>query len=210
MSAKPIEAVVLPAYLNRNTPMNLFEESPRYVSPDFIYINEVTNGLFLYGDDRYPKISKDPKALLGTVGIMRVAVVDPETDGLVNGFVADLRFIESADRFEDAAPDEAPDDQEDFNEWQQDKLHEIPIAAVAYKGLEEGETAVSGDSRFASAVMHLARLADELDKKLHAEHEEKKKLKETKSVAKDGEGEKNGQRKVEDRDQTLKGLSVDK
>lgn len=208
MSTRPIKAVILPAHLSRNSPMNLPEQSPRYVNPDFIYMDEDTGGLFLYKDDRYPSSSKNPKAILGKVAVMRVSFIDQERnettgelkDKMTCGFVADLRFIESANDFGDAPTDEVPDDQEDFNRWQKDREDAIPIAAVGYEGTTAGEVATAGDSRFVWAVLHLAELADQFNARLLAEDEGKEMPKKTKS--------KSG--KTEDEDQIQKGLSVDK
>ena len=193
MKPQPIKPATLPPHLNRNTVANLPEESPRYICPDDVSMRETTGELFLYDDNQFSKSSKNPKKLIGSVGIMKAAIVDPETNDLMTGYVADLRHIKSADDFEDAAEEDAPDDQEEFSYWQEEREHEVPIAAVAFWGVDGKETVTQGDGRFANAAIHLATLSDKLEKKLAKEEAERRKkakkaaakaAKEAKAVAK--------------------------
>lgn len=54
-----------------------------------------------------------PGSPMGLIGIMRVAVIDG--DNLIEGLIADLRFIEDGQLT--AVDDEPPEDQEEFNYW---------------------------------------------------------------------------------------------
>lgn len=149
-------------------------------------MREKTGELFLYDDSQFPKSSKNPKKLMGSVGIMKAAVIDSEANDLVTGYVADLRHIKSADDFEEAADEDAPDDQEEFSYWQEEREHEVPIAAVAFWGVDGKETVTQGDERFANAAIHLAHLSDKLEKEL-AKKEAERRKKAKKAAAKAAE-----------------------
>lgn len=160
MTAKSIEAAVLPAHLSRSTVANLGVESPRYVPPDYILLNRETGQLYLRGGDLCLQNTQDTSKLLGRVGIMNASIIDAETNDVTTGYVADLRFIDTADGFSEATSAEEPSNPERREAWEAAKQQEIPIAAVTYEGLGTGEVVVSGDVRFAKAALHLAGLAD--------------------------------------------------
>ena len=110
---------------------------------------------------------KNPTTLLGKVGLMKVAIMTPVDKTLITGYVADLRFLPSTDDFDVAPPAEPPSYQEEFDMWQEDTNDMIPVAAIAFKGIESTtDIETAGDERFCRAVLHLASLADELDAEL--------------------------------------------
>lgn len=166
MNARPITAATCPPHLHRSTMDKLPIEVAYYVPPNFVYMREGTDELYLSSADLCYQGAATPQEVLGSVAIMRTAVIDDETDDLVTGFVADLRFIESVNSFDKATTGDPPEEPEKFNAWVSSKRYEIPIASVAFKGLGDREVATTGDSRFARAVLHLVALADALEKEI--------------------------------------------
>lgn len=149
--------------MQRNLVKNMPVEVPHFLLPDDIMMCEDTGELYLHRDTQLDDDSLQPERVFGRVAIMRASVLDEETDTLLSGYVVDLRYIENADEFSDAADAEAPDDQEDRNQWEKRKRAEVPIAALAVWGIDREESIVVGDQRFGAAALHLAQLADERD-----------------------------------------------
>lgn len=160
MEPKPITPATLPPYLSRNTASHLPVESPRFIQPNLIYVRSESGALFINTTDKYYPITINPDTLQDRVGIMSTCITDPETEELVAGFVADLRWIDSDEDMSQAADVEAPADQEFFGGWKNKREQEIPIAALTYRAVGTYESLVSGDVRFAKAAIHLAYLAD--------------------------------------------------
>ncbi len=164
MTSPDISPAKLPFHLMPNTVSNLPIESPRYVDPEYVYLREETGELFLSAGEILDITTRNPNVIMGKVALMKVAL--PAADGgtLLTGYVADLRFLASSDDFDVAPPAEAPDDQEEFSMWAEDTKNLIPIAAIAFTGIEKStDVDTEGDERFAGAVLHLAKLADELE-----------------------------------------------
>ena len=167
MTSPDISPTKLPYHLMPNTVQNLPVESPRYVDPEYVYLRQDTGELFLDAREVLDASTKNPTTLLGKVGLMKVAIMTPVDKTLITGYVADLRFLPSTDDFDVAPPAEPPSDQEEFDMWQEDTNDMIPVAAIAFKGIESTtDIETAGDERFYRAVLHLASLADELDAKL--------------------------------------------
>ncbi len=178
MPRREISPAILPVHLEPRTIGNLPIESPRFVDPDFIYLRDATNELFVYKSDQFERGSDRPARLLGKVGIMKALVTDnsdKQQPTSVTGYVADLRFITSGDDFMTAPSLEMPADQEDMSSWEEDLRESIPLAAIIFH--EDGpkrETTTTGDTRFISAVLHLAKLADELEAENRARQSSRK------------------------------------
>lgn len=170
MTSPEISPARLPYHLMPRTVGNLEIESPRFINPDRVYLRDDTGELFVYSDDLLDSATRNPRALMGKVGLMKAVITDPKltnTQHLLTGYVVDLRFVPSTDKFDAAPPAEKPDDDEEANAWFEDMKTLVPIASIAFtheQGSKEIDT--TGDARFAKAALHLASLADELDHKL--------------------------------------------
>ena len=170
MTTPKITPAKLPFHLMPRTVGNIEVETPRYVNPSQVFLREDTGELFLYTDMPLDTATRNPSTLMGRVGIMKAIATDPElpnTQPLLMGYVADLRFISSTNKFKSAPPAERPDNDRDANIWFEDMKTLTPIAAIAFRHDHESkEISTTGDTRFAQTAIHLASLADELDKKL--------------------------------------------
>lgn len=96
-----------------------FEPLNVYVMPD--------HSLHVRGSKTINPANLHPDSPLGQVGLMKVATV--EGGQLVEGIVADLRFVENGQLL--TVDDTPPADQEEFNEWLEATQDSIVISAFA-------------------------------------------------------------------------------
>lgn len=165
MTSPEIKPVVLPDYLLPTTIDNMPMEEPHYVDRDALGIRDSTGELFLYKSDEVGQKNREPHAVLGRVGLMKVAIANE--DDFIEGFVADIRHIKNTNDFFTAPPIDAPTEQEDMDDWLEAINNLAPVAAIAYRDtIDGGETRTLGDERFAAAAMYLAQLTDDLERKL--------------------------------------------
>lgn len=136
----------------RNLPL----EEPRVVDQAVICTHPDADELYVYDNEILDGDTKTDKIAWGRVGIMRVMI-----DANTTGFVADLRYVKDPSGFDETEPDEPPDDQEEFNGWQQLKRHEHPISAVVFYEEDRETTGWLGDEAFREAAFALAKLIDE-------------------------------------------------
>ena len=164
--ASEINPVKLPDFLMTPTIGTMPVEEPHYPSPNYIYVRHDTGELFLGSDDELPKKSDRPKKLVGSVAVMRAAIIDSDNT-LLSGYVADMRNIKSASKFESAPDAEVPDDNEEAQSWREFMKYMEPIAAIVYsdKSMDVGMH-TRGDERFAKAALHLASLTDAMATKI--------------------------------------------
>lgn len=163
MNSRDIKPVILPTFLQRDLIKNVSVEEVHFLPQNEVFMREETGELFLHKEGELDKTTRRPKDVFGRVGIMLATIVDEETNHLLSGFVADLRFIENANEFSYASEADAPDDQEEFSNWQQMQRDELPIAAITVWDVDKEFPFVVGDQRFGAAALYLAEVADKID-----------------------------------------------
>lgn len=123
-----------PAYLEADSTSDDFYIRPNvFVTPD--------RELRLRLSAEITQEDREPYSPLGRVGIMRVVLMDGESLSLRQGIVADLRYVNDT---LDETIDEAPDDQEELNEWLDARADSVAVDAFiandrdAYNGAYYG------------------------------------------------------------------------
>lgn len=132
-----------------------------------VYVNQEKQ---LFIDNRDIVKAKRPAQILGLVGVMYDMIVrEGEEYECIDGYVLDLRFIESSDSFSDAGyliDGGYYDDEYLEDDCQDQGLDEMsyaqPIAAVAYFSRRLRQTRIKGDRRFFNAVHQLIDQSDRI------------------------------------------------
>lgn len=120
-----------------------------------ICINPDTQEVYVYGREVLHPDAKKLKIKKGRVAIMRTFI-----DAHLSGIVADLRYVSDPSLFDETVPDEAPDDQEEFNGWQELKKHEVAVRAIAFYEEDGKKIGLLGDEAFYEAALTLTRIVD--------------------------------------------------
>lgn len=168
MSYKDRQPAALPPHLTTETISSLAPDSPRYIEPDYIYIDGPQ--VYLRRDESLPAKSRINRGS-GRIAIMLAVIETGEV-----GYVADMRSIKHGDDFFPAASDEAPSDQEAFNDWQNDLAQQVAIAAIISRSPDSGKNELSGDEDFFNALTYLVGEVDKSTATLKEKKREEKVL----------------------------------
>lgn len=142
----------LPSYLWPETVASMPIETPRFVLPRNIYVDE-ENRAAMYGPERLQPDSRRVSLEQGRVAVMAVF----SELGLDSGIVADFRYMITTD--DDASAE--PVNPQSFNYWDDETPGMVPIVARISNDPDTGLPETTGNPRFFSATRHLAMLVDD-------------------------------------------------
>lgn len=142
----------LPSYLWPETVTSIPIETPRFVLPRNIYVDD-ENRAAMYGPERLQPDSRRASLEQGRVAVMSVF----SELGLDSGIVADFRYMITQD--DDISAE--PVNPQNFSYWDRETPGMVPIVARISNDPETGLPETTGDPRFFSATKHLAMLVDD-------------------------------------------------
>lgn len=148
MSSPERSPALLPDNLQPETMGTIPIDTPRFVSPQNIYVDD-NNYAYVYPPERLPANADKPASMYGQVAIMLVML------GMELHHVADTRYTVAVDK----ASDESASPQ-DFNYWDQDYEGGAPVVAFMTRDPDTKEDIAIGDPEFFDAARHLAHLVD--------------------------------------------------
>lgn len=154
----------VPEFFCRKTVETMPVDTPYYIDPmDIEFWVNSRNNLCVAKDEELDEADTtiEQECVAGRVGLM-VATTVTKDNRLRVGYVADMRFAELDQLSVDHSDEQAPDDQEEFNDWHDRQSNTIIISGIMYDD-EDDKTCYSSDEDFKAATEYLARMTDNLE-----------------------------------------------
>ena len=165
MKSSEIVPVTLPEHLLPTTIENIPLDRVYFIEPSNILLSD-DNRLWLNGNAEIDDDAHYPESVYGSVAIVRTTNVVAETNEIQDVFIADFRYVEDEEsRLEFKQADYRYDelhtgDEEDDIRAQQDAIHQLPIAAIVIKDIDEAGALIIGDKTFTEAALQLMEHVD--------------------------------------------------